>query len=1020
MAIQISNISVTQSFGVVVQRINDITDAFSANVVTTGSLAGGAVTTGNAFVNGMFGANTLFATTITGGNVSTNTSLYVSSNTYVNNYLSVGNTTINASFGYVTATQAIGSFYASTNSFIQTTTTNENTGSSASSDWAAYNDDITQSSFIDMGILSTGWSNTQWTIGGPSDGYVYTGNGNLTIGTNSSSKIIKFFTGGGFAANERVRITDTGFGIHNTTPDATLAVTGTANISANVHIGGVTTISNTVSVGRVDANLIPYVNNYYTLGNSTNRWASLYVSGSTIYIGTIGLSDSGGNLKIPGAIIDGSLTVNSSIIGANSLSITGNATFSNTIVVTGNATFSNSISIIGNATFSNITSHIGAATFSNTVAVTGNSTFSNTIAVTGNATFSNIMYVAGQATFGNTITVNDIAYLSNNLSVIGKVTFSNTFLVNGGVTVNSSMNVVSNAQFANSLTVTGNVALSNTLTVTGNVTFSNTSSHTGAATFSNTINVTGAATLSNTISVTGAATFSNTSLHTGAATFSNTVGIGGAVSVNNSLTVNGTVTITNSNLIVSTDSGVSFSIGNSTVNTSINSTSVATGNIAGLLTTVNQTLITANNSQYVGSNTALDLRNYSNSTADTAYANAVVYVNTRIGVVNSAITANATAAFVNSIAYTDSVVFALNSSLSNSSSNATNLITGTVGFARLSGSYQFITNVGTQATLNANVFTTNSATIANSVFVGNNITVNSISISGNSSVTGNSVLGGNLWIGANLYVTGSTVLVGTTTGDLTPTSNSINLGKGDARYNIYGINASLLGTLSVTNSVSFGNTMPEVNARLLGNTTYRWNMSATTIDVNANGNFANISVSTNSTLNIAVVNTVFITGTSAHGGNSTFTANVNITGATVITGNTTVTGNVAITGNTVITGNSSVSNYLSINNTSYAYSTKYNVSGTSSQAADAFSTSSYRSAEYIVQLTDPPSSSYQVSKLLVFHDGTSAYITEYAQLNNKGLIGTFSADINSSNVRLLITPTTSTVVVTLTRNILVV
>jgi hypothetical protein len=88
------------------------------------------------------------------------------------------------------------------------------------------------------------------------------------------------------------------------------------------------------------------------------------------------------------------------------------------------------------------------------------------------------------------------------------------------------------------------------------------------------------------------------------------------------------------------------------------------------------------------------------------------------------------------------------------------------------------------------------------------------------------------------------------------------------------------------------------------------------------------------------------------------------------------------------------------------------------QTADTFSATSYRSAEYIIQMTD--STNYQVSKLLVLHDGTTAYVTEYAQLYNTSFLGTFSADINSGNVRLRVTPSTGTVVVTLTRTSLVI
>jgi hypothetical protein len=66
----------------------------------------------------------------------------------------------------------------------------------------------------------------------------FSGNGiqrGLTFGTDNA---------------ERMRIDPSGnVGIGNTTPDAKLAITGTANISGNVVIGGVTTLNANVILG---------------------------------------------------------------------------------------------------------------------------------------------------------------------------------------------------------------------------------------------------------------------------------------------------------------------------------------------------------------------------------------------------------------------------------------------------------------------------------------------------------------------------------------------------------------------------------------------------------------------------------------------------------------------------------------------------------------------------------------------------------------------------------------------------
>jgi len=128
--------------------------------------------------------------------------------------LLVGNnsTTTNVQVGGLTTagTPTALSGSGSSNSSIDIVIFNTNASSNASSDFAAYdNNGLSSNNFIDMGISSSGYSNTSWTINGPSDGYLYTGNTNLSIGTASyggGANYINFFTGGTLAANEKMRI----------------------------------------------------------------------------------------------------------------------------------------------------------------------------------------------------------------------------------------------------------------------------------------------------------------------------------------------------------------------------------------------------------------------------------------------------------------------------------------------------------------------------------------------------------------------------------------------------------------------------------------------------------------------------------------------------------------------------------------------------------------------------------------------------------------------------------------------
>jgi hypothetical protein len=61
----------------------------------------------------------------------------------------------------------------------------------------------------------------------------------------------------------------------------------------------------------VSGNLIPALDNTYSLGNATNRWQDVYVAGNSIYVGNLVLSDTNGQLAVNGNTVaesDNSLT----------------------------------------------------------------------------------------------------------------------------------------------------------------------------------------------------------------------------------------------------------------------------------------------------------------------------------------------------------------------------------------------------------------------------------------------------------------------------------------------------------------------------------------------------------------------------------------------------------------------------------------------------------------------------------------------------------------------------------------
>ena len=142
----------------------------------------------------------------------------------------------------------IAEFAHNANTYAQIHVRNANTGTRASVDIVATADIGTDSTeFIDLGINSSTYNDPTFTISVAKDGYLYTSNGNITIGTANTNKSIVFFTGGTLAANERARIDPSGNLLINRTNSTVgqgvkLDINGAVNASAflvnGVAVGG--------------------------------------------------------------------------------------------------------------------------------------------------------------------------------------------------------------------------------------------------------------------------------------------------------------------------------------------------------------------------------------------------------------------------------------------------------------------------------------------------------------------------------------------------------------------------------------------------------------------------------------------------------------------------------------------------------------------------------------------------------------------------------------------------------------
>jgi len=397
-----------------VGTLGTLTVSGNANVGNIGATAG-------VFTGAVTGA-----ANITGANLIANTGIFA------------GNTASgNIFIGYDSANLALGEFAGNVNTYIQVALFNSNVGNQASADFAIYDTNGPTSvtnNYIDIGILGNTYSNTSWTINGPSDGYVYTGNTNLSVGT-AASKYINFFTGGTLAANERMRIDANGnVGIGNTSPTNNLSVAGTAFISGNANVGNIGATNANVTAITVSANA--------NVGN----------------LGTTGLITATGN------VTGGNLTTGGLV------SATGNVTG-------GNLTTGGLVSATGNVTGGNLTTSGLASTGSLVVSGTSNLGPVGNVTITGgtagyylqtngSGVLSWQPISAGSALVSGNSNVTVAANANVNISSNG---VANVFVVtNTGVNVAGTLNATGNANVAN-LGVTSNITVAN-LTVS---TFSN-------------------------------------------------------------------------------------------------------------------------------------------------------------------------------------------------------------------------------------------------------------------------------------------------------------------------------------------------------------------------------------------------------------------------------------------------------------------------------------------------------------------------------------------------------------------
>ena len=110
----------------------------------------------------------------------------------------------------------------------------------------------------------------------------------------------------------------------------------------------------------------------------------------------------------------------------------------------------------------------------------------------------------------------------------------------------------------------------------------------------------------------------------------------------------------------------------------------------------------------------------------------------------------------------------------------------------------------------------------------------------------------------------------------------------------------------------------------------------------------------------------------------------------------------------------SIGNFVDVNAV-LTSNTKASTS-TSEIVVDSWGSTLYRTAKYIVQVDNTDDSNeFQVSEVLLIHNGSATFTTEYAEVFTSDRIATIDSDINTGLVRLKVTPTVTNSTIKVTR-----
>jgi len=316
-------------------------------------------------VSGQVNTATLYATTTAnvGANVQLTTSQLFVGNSIVNTIHT--STLMQVSNSTTIANVTAAGIQAYTNSTVNSTVTAsllQVSNSTSTANLTAADLKIGSTVVNSSQVTSTSFAGNTATISGNLSSGNTAITGSLTVSTNVATiGNSVYFTSGG----------NVGFG--NTTPNAKLQVTGDANVSGNLVIGGNFTVVGTFTTAgttTASGDFVPSTNNSFSLGNTTLRWANVYVNNAIMnlanavnFIGTT--VNATANISVGANVVANLTTVkvgdatNYSIMSNSIVETTGNVYLATGVVIVGtNVTMNTTTMKIGNSIANTIANSI--------------------------------------------------------------------------------------------------------------------------------------------------------------------------------------------------------------------------------------------------------------------------------------------------------------------------------------------------------------------------------------------------------------------------------------------------------------------------------------------------------------------------------------------------------------------------------------------------------------------------------------------------------------------------------------